>query len=153
MKDGSGREEGTAAIQVAHQSGAKVFTTVGKEASVAVCRSLGAERVILYRKEDFVSIVKTLTQEKGVDLILDIVGGPYFARNLEALAMRGRLVQIAVIQGAKVELDLSESSCSSGWRSPDRRRGALGGGKNGAGAGADGIGPAHRQDRSDRKSI
>lgn len=97
---------GTTAIQMAHLLGARVFTTVGKREAVALCEKLGAERVILYKEEDFVSAVKRLTQERGVDLILDIVGGPYFTRNLEALAMQGRLVQIATIQGAKVELDL-----------------------------------------------
>ena len=97
---------GTTAIQMAHALGARVFTTVGKTASISVCQALGAERVILYKEEDFVPAVKTLTQEKGVDVILDIVGGPYFTRNLEALAMKGRLVQIATIQGATVELDL-----------------------------------------------
>ena len=70
------------------------------------CLDLGAERVILYKEEDFVSVVKTLTADKGVDVILDMVGGDYFARNIEALAMQGRLVQIATLQGAKVELDL-----------------------------------------------
>lgn len=97
---------GTAAIQMAHLLGARVFTTVGKREAVALCERLGAERVILYKEEDFVSVVKRLTQERGVDLILDIIGGPYFTRNLEALAMQGRLVQIATIQGAKVVLDL-----------------------------------------------
>ncbi len=97
---------GTTAIQMAHLLGARVFTTVGKREAVALCERLGAERVILYKEEDFVPVVKRLTQERGVDLILDIVGGPYFTRNLEALAMQGRLVQIATIQGAKVELDL-----------------------------------------------
>ncbi|TAK01223.1 MAG: NAD(P)H-quinone oxidoreductase [Candidatus Manganitrophaceae bacterium] len=97
---------GTTAIQMAHARGARVFTTVGKEASVSVCKSLGAERVILYREEDFVSVVKALTQGRGADVILDMVGGPYFPRNLEALALKGRLVQIATIQGATVDLDL-----------------------------------------------
>ncbi|MDC4227564.1 MAG: NAD(P)H-quinone oxidoreductase [Candidatus Manganitrophus sp.] len=97
---------GTTAIQMAHLLGARVFTTVGKPESVALCERLGAERVILYKEEEFVAIVKALTQEKGVDLILDMVGGAYFPRNLEALAMKGRLVQIATVQGAKVELDL-----------------------------------------------
>jgi len=97
---------GTTAIQMAHLLGARVFTTVGKRESVALCKRLGAERVILYKEEEFVSIVKALTQERGVDLILDMVGGAYFPRNLEALAMKGRLVQIATVQGPKVELDL-----------------------------------------------
>lgn len=71
-----------------------------------MCEKLGAERVILYKEEDFASVVRALTAEKGVDLILDMVGGPYFARNLEALSMKGRLVQIATLLGANVSLDL-----------------------------------------------
>lgn len=97
---------GTTAIQMAHQWGARVFTTVGKEESVEICQKLGAERVILYKEEDFVAVAEELTRKKGVDVILDMVGGDYFARNIEALAMRGRLVQIATLQGAKVTLDL-----------------------------------------------
>lgn len=97
---------GTTAIQMAASLGGRVFTTVGKKESVQTCLDLGAERVILYKEEDFVSVVKTLTADKGVDVILDMVGGDYFARNIEALAMQGRLVQIATLQGAKVELDL-----------------------------------------------
>jgi NADPH2:quinone reductase len=97
---------GTTAIQMAHALGARAFATVGKKESVPLCQTLGAERVILYKEEAFVSVVKTLTEGKGVDLILDMIGGPYFPRNIDALAMKGRLVQIATIQGAAVELDL-----------------------------------------------
>nr|BFD65377.1 NAD(P)H-quinone oxidoreductase [Bdellovibrio sp. HAGR004] len=97
---------GTTAIQMSSAMGARVFTTVGKRDSVEICRNLGADRVILYKEEDFVSAVKKETQDRGVDVILDMVGGDYFARNLEALAMQGRLVQIATLQGSKVELDL-----------------------------------------------
>lgn len=97
---------GTTAIQMASAMGARVFTTVGKRESVEICKGLGAEWVILYKEEDFVSVVKKETQDRGVDVILDMVGGDYFARNLEALATQGRLVQIATLQGAKVELDL-----------------------------------------------
>ncbi|MDG0817243.1 NAD(P)H-quinone oxidoreductase [Bdellovibrio svalbardensis] len=97
---------GTTAIQMASALGARVFTTVGKKESVSICEELGAERVILYKEEDFVSVVKEATQNGGVDVILDMVGGDYFTRNVEALANQGRLVQIATLQGAKVELDL-----------------------------------------------
>jgi len=97
---------GTTAIQMAHQLGARVFTTVSKKESVESLKKLGAERVILYKEEDFVAITQELTQEKGVDVILDMVGGDYFERNLEALALKGRLAQIATLQGAKVSLDL-----------------------------------------------
>jgi len=97
---------GTTAIQMAHAFGAKVFTTVGKKESVQPCQDLGADRVILYKEEDFVSVVKNETEGRGVDVILDMVGGDYFVRNLEALAPLGRLVQIATIRGTHAELDL-----------------------------------------------
>jgi NADPH2:quinone reductase len=97
---------GTTAIQMAHVLGSRVFTTVGKKEAVAPCKDLGAERVILYKEEDFVAAVKEATGNVGVDVILDMVGGDYFARNIEALAPLGRLVQIATIQGANVSFDL-----------------------------------------------
>ncbi len=97
---------GTTAIQMASALGARVFTTVGKKESVSICQNLGAERAILYKEEDFVTAVKEATQNQGVNVILDMVGGEYFQRNVEALAVQGRLVQIATLQGAKVELDL-----------------------------------------------
>lgn len=99
---------GTTAIQMAHVMGAKVLTTVGKKESVEACKKLGADRVILYKEEDFVAVSKEFTQGKGVDVILDMVGGPYFSRNLEALAPQGRLVQIATLQGPQVQLDLRQ---------------------------------------------
>ncbi|MBO9666826.1 MAG: NAD(P)H-quinone oxidoreductase [Bdellovibrio sp.] len=97
---------GTTAIQMAHVLGSRVFTTVGKKEAVAACKDLGAERVILYKDEDFVAAVKEVTGNVGVDVILDMVGGDYFGRNIEALAPMGRLVQIATIQGANVSFDL-----------------------------------------------
>ncbi|WII72125.1 NAD(P)H-quinone oxidoreductase [Bdellovibrio sp. 22V] len=97
---------GTTAIQMAHVRGVEVYTTVGKKEAVEACKKLGAARVILYNEEDFVAAVKEATNDRGVDVILDMVGGDYFARNLEALAPQGRLVQIATIKGTKVELDL-----------------------------------------------
>jgi NADPH2:quinone reductase len=96
---------GTTAIQLARVFGARVFATAGDAAKCAACERLGAERAINYREEDFVAVVKALG---GADVILDMVGGPYVQRNLTALADEGRLVQIAFLQGPKVELNLSQ---------------------------------------------
>ena len=95
---------GTTAIQFAHASGARVFATAGSAEKCAVCEKLGAERAINYREEDFVSIVK---EEGGADLILDMVGGSYLPRNVNALAEDGRLVNIAFLTGPKVELNFA----------------------------------------------
>ena len=96
---------GTTAIQLAHAFGARVFTTVGNAEKAEVCRGLGAERAINYREEDFVAVVKELTGGKGVDLILDMVGGSYIGRNIAALAVEGRLVQIAFLEASKAEIN------------------------------------------------
>src|ERR1043165_2730918 len=98
---------GTTAIQLAHAFGARVFTTAGTPEKCAVCRDLGADRAIDYRQEDFVAVLKEATQGRGVDVILDMVGGPYVEKNLRSLAPEGRLVQIAFLQGSKVTLDLA----------------------------------------------
>jgi putative PIG3 family NAD(P)H quinone oxidoreductase len=98
---------GTTAIQLARAFGARVFATAGSPEKCAVCRDLGAERAIDYRQEDFVAVLKEATQGRGVDVILDIVGGPYVEKNLRSLALEGRLVQIAFLQGSKVTLDLA----------------------------------------------
>ena len=94
---------GTTAIQLAHLFGARVFATAGSEAKCQACKDLGAERAINYRYEVFEDVLKAYG---GMNLILDMVGGPYIQRNLKALADDGRLVQIAFLQGPKVELDL-----------------------------------------------
>lgn len=99
---------GTVAIQMATALGAKVYATAGTAEKVAVCERLGAVLGINYRDEDFVEIVRRETGERGVDVILDMVGGDYFARNLEALAEDGRLSQIATLNGKDVDLDLSK---------------------------------------------
>ena len=96
---------GTTAIQLAHVMGARVFTTAGSEAKCAACRDLGAERAINYREEDFVEVLRA---EGGAHLILDMVGGDYLPRNVKALADEGRLVQIAFLQGPKVELNFAQ---------------------------------------------
>jgi putative PIG3 family NAD(P)H quinone oxidoreductase len=97
---------GTTAIQLAHAFGARVFATAGSDEKCAACRDLGADVAINYRTADFVDVVKTETQGQGVNVILDMVGGPYVQRNLKALAVEGRLVQIAFLQGSRQEIDL-----------------------------------------------
>jgi putative PIG3 family NAD(P)H quinone oxidoreductase len=96
---------GTTAIQLAHAFGARVFATAGSAEKCAVCERLGAERAINYREEDFVEVLRA---EGGADLILDMVGGDYLPRNVKALADDGRLVQIAFLQGPKVELNFAQ---------------------------------------------
>ncbi|MDO6727567.1 NAD(P)H-quinone oxidoreductase [Cognatishimia sp. 1_MG-2023] len=96
---------GTTAIQLASAFGARVFTTAGSEAKVEACKALGAEVAMNYRDTDFVEVLKA---EGGANLILDMVGGSYLPRNIKALAMEGRLVQIAFLQGPKVELNFAQ---------------------------------------------
>ncbi|MGL4279544.1 MAG: NAD(P)H-quinone oxidoreductase [Albidovulum sp.] len=95
---------GTTAIQIASALGARIFATAGSAEKCAACVGLGAERAINYRDEDFVAV---LTEAGGADLILDMVGGDYIARNLKALAEDGRLVQIAFLQGPKAEINFA----------------------------------------------
>jgi putative PIG3 family NAD(P)H quinone oxidoreductase len=90
---------GTTAIQLAAARGVRVFATAGSDEKCRACERLGAERAINYRQEDFVEQVRALTDGRGVDLILDIVGGSYLGRNLKALAIDGRLVQIGLMDG------------------------------------------------------
>ncbi|MEZ5844581.1 MAG: NAD(P)H-quinone oxidoreductase [Hyphomicrobiaceae bacterium] len=96
---------GTTAIQLAKAFGSRVFCTVGGADKAAACERLGAERAINYRTEDFVEVTKELTGGKGVDVILDMVGGSYVARNIKAAAVDGRIAQIAWLGGSKVEAD------------------------------------------------
>ncbi len=96
---------GTTAIQLAHHFGARVFATAGSADKCKVCAELGAEKAINYREEDFVEVLKG---EGGAHLILDMVGGDYLPRNVKALADEGRLVQIAFLQGPKIELNFSQ---------------------------------------------
>lgn len=97
---------GTTAIQLARAFGARVFATAGSDEKCAACAALGAALAVNYRTSDWVAAFKDATHGRGVDLILDIVGGEYVARNLELLAVEGRLVQIAFLSSSKVELDL-----------------------------------------------
>jgi putative PIG3 family NAD(P)H quinone oxidoreductase len=96
---------GTAAIQLMAARGHRVFTTAGSPGKCGACEALGAERAINYNTEDFVQVVKDATKGKGVDVILDMVGGDYVMKNLNALSRCGRLVNIAYQKGAKVEVD------------------------------------------------
>lgn len=96
---------GTTAIQLARAFGATVFVTAGSTEKCRFCEQLGA-KAINYREEDFVDRIKTLTDGKGVNLILDMTGGPYLQRNLSCLAPEGRLVLIAVQGGPKAEINL-----------------------------------------------
>jgi putative PIG3 family NAD(P)H quinone oxidoreductase len=97
---------GTTAIQLAKAFGATVYATAGSAAKCEVCERLGAARAINYREEDFVAVLKEATGGKGVDLILDMVGGAYVERNILAAADEGRIQQIAFQTGSKVTVDL-----------------------------------------------
>ncbi|MGE0725858.1 MAG: NAD(P)H-quinone oxidoreductase [Alphaproteobacteria bacterium] len=97
---------GTTAIQLARAFGATVYATARGAEKVKACTDLGAARAIDYASEDFVQVIKEATGGAGVDVVLDMVGGPYTQRNLACLATEGRLVQIAFLQGSKIALDL-----------------------------------------------
>ncbi|MCL4748143.1 MAG: NAD(P)H-quinone oxidoreductase [Burkholderiaceae bacterium] len=97
---------GLTAIQLAHDRGATVYATVGSAEKASACKGFGADAVINYREQDFVEEVGRLSGGRGVNLILDMVGGDYVARNLRCLALEGRLVQIAFLKSPKVEIDL-----------------------------------------------
>jgi NADPH:quinone reductase len=99
---------GTTAIQLASARGARVFATAGSPEKCAACLRLGAERAIDYREADFVAAVREATDGRGVDLILDMVGGEYLARDVRALAPDGRLVMIAFLGGAVTELNFAQ---------------------------------------------
>ena len=97
---------GTTAIMLAKTFGARVIATAGSPEKCEACRKLGADVAIDYNKEDFVAVTKEATGNKGVELILDMIGGDYVDRNFEAAAVEGRIVQIATQKGAKVTADL-----------------------------------------------
>ena len=96
---------GTMAIQLANLFGSEVYATAGSEAKCSACEELGAIRAINYSKEDFLEVIKSIG---GVHLILDMVGGAYIEKNIKALVDDGRLVQIAFLKGAKVELNFAQ---------------------------------------------
>ena len=96
---------GTTAIQLANVFGSEVYATAGTDTKCLVCEELGAKKAINYNKEDFLDIIKSIG---GVHLILDMVGGAYIAKNINALVDDGRLVQIAFLKGAKVEVNFAQ---------------------------------------------
>ncbi|WP_312552401.1 NAD(P)H-quinone oxidoreductase [Massilia sp.] len=99
---------GVTAIQLATALGHRVFATAGSDEKCRACEELGAERGINYRSEDFVAVVKNLTGGKGVDVVLDMVAGDYVAREIDCLADDGRIALIALLGGAKANVDLGQ---------------------------------------------
>jgi len=97
---------GTTAIQLAKAFGARVFTTAGSDEKCAFCAALGADRPINYRREDYLAVIKAETGGRGVDVVLDMLGGEALARNLQALAADGRHVSIAIQEGPKATLNI-----------------------------------------------
>ncbi len=110
---GGGGGIGTTAIQLATHFGATVYVTAGTEKKCRFCQALGAAEAINYRRQDFVEVIGQLTGKKGVNMVLDMIAGPYFPKNLKVLAEDGRLLQIAIQQGATSEINL--------WRVMTRR--------------------------------
>jgi NADPH:quinone reductase len=98
---------GTTAIQLARAAGATVYATAGSREKCAACEQLGAAHAINYNTMDFVQAINELTSGRGVNVILDIVGGDYLPRNIECLAVEGRLAQIGLLGGAKSEINLA----------------------------------------------
>jgi len=99
---------GTAAIQICAALGARVFATAGSSEKCATCERLGAEHAVNYREADFVEVIRQRTDGQGVDVILDMVGGDYTARNLKLLRERGRISQIYFLRGSEVTIDLGD---------------------------------------------
>ena len=97
---------GTTAIQLARAFGSRVFATAGSAEKCAACEAMGAERCINYRDTDFVAAIRELTGGNGVDVVLDMVGGDYVPRNLDVLALEGRLVQIGTLGGPNTEINI-----------------------------------------------
>jgi putative PIG3 family NAD(P)H quinone oxidoreductase len=103
---GGGSGIGTAAIRMLKAAGARSVVTAGSEEKCRRCLELGADRAVNYREGDFVAAARELTGGAGVDVVLDSIGGPYLERNLQSLAVGGRLVEIGLMGGAKAELNL-----------------------------------------------
>ena len=120
---------GTTAIQLARAFGARVLTTAGSEEKCEAARNLGAAAAFNYKSEDWVAAAKEATGGRGVDIVLDMVGGDYISRNLDLLVVDGRLVQIAFLKSAKAELDFSVMMRKRAWitgstlrpRTPDEK--------------------------------
>lgn len=106
---------GTTAIQLAKAFGARVLTTAGSDDKCEAARQLGADAAFNYKTEDWVARAKQVTGGRGVDLVLDMVGGDYISRNIELLVVEGRLVQIAFLKSPKAELDFSQMMRKRLW--------------------------------------
>lgn len=102
----AGSGVGTAAVQLAHQAGAYVFGTAGSAEKLAKAAELGMDRGINYREQDFVEVIREATGRKGVNVVCDLVGGPYWEQNIAAMATQGRLVLVGLMGGANVETNL-----------------------------------------------
>lgn len=123
---------GLTAIQLARAFGAEVFTTVGNEDKAAFCRDIGAHHVFNYRTDDWMARIAEITQKKGVNVILDMVGGSYIEKNLRSLALEGRYCFIAFLEGGRVEVDFRplmmkrQTITGSTLRArPDRQKAAI----------------------------
>ena len=103
---GGGSGIGITAIQMVKSQGAMVFTTAGSNEKCTACRRVGADVAVNYHEQDYVKVLKEATEGKGVDVILDMVGGDYVARNIELAAMDGRIVSLSFIKGSRVEIDM-----------------------------------------------
>jgi putative PIG3 family NAD(P)H quinone oxidoreductase len=97
---------GTTAIQLCHQFGVRIISTAGNDEKCGVCNSLGADHAINYKTQDFEAETKAITGGKGANVILDMVGGNYIQKNINCLALEGRLIQIAFLQSSISQLDL-----------------------------------------------
>lgn len=97
---------GTAGIQIATHAGARVFVTAGTSEKIERCTALGAKAGINYKNSDFVAEIERLTEGEGVDVVLDFIGSPYLARNLQILKTKGRLLQVGLMGGSTAEIDL-----------------------------------------------
>ena len=96
---------GTTAIQLANALGSRVFATAGSDEKCQACAKLGAEIAVNYRTQDYLEVLSAATDKKGVNVILDMVGGDYISRNIKLAAMDGRIVNVAFLQGSKAEVD------------------------------------------------
>jgi len=104
---GGGSGIGTAAIQLVKASGGRILVTAGSDEKCARCRDLGADAAVNYREGDFLAAARELSGGSGVDVVLDSIGAPYLAANLDALSVGGRLVLIGLMGGAKAEISLA----------------------------------------------
>ena len=98
---------GTAGVQISHHAGAKVFVTAGTSEKIENCKALGAVEGINYKESDFVAEILRLTDEQGVDVVVDFIGAPYLERNLSVLKTKGRLLQLGLIGGSTTEINLN----------------------------------------------